>query len=205
MHKFNRRMFFLTPDGGGGGAGGEGDPKPDEIKDFGEWLKGQPESVQKAFESHTHGLKSALEAERKAVAEAEKAKKAEERERQKAAEQALAEQSKFKELAAEREKRIAAIEPELETAKKTISELTAKLAESDAVLGEILEAQTKAIKLDDATRDLLAGKTPIEQLRWIAKHGEKLGKRGLPTTPDEGASGGSLSAEEAAKLTTRTW
>lgn len=213
MKNLNRLFFLFNPDDGGGAGGGGGKPddpddggKPEDIADFSEWLKGQSESVRKAFETHTQGLKSALTDERKRAREAQKALDAQEKEKAAANEKSLQEQQKFAELAAERAKQLAKLQPELEASKREAEDAKTAAEQSEAVLKEMLDAQLKALNVDEATAELLSGKTTIEQLRWLAKHGEKLGaKKGIPRSPDDTGAGKKLTPEEAVKTLPRTW
>lgn len=215
--QLNRRMFFLAPDGDPGSGGGT-DPgkKPDEgtppePQTLEEFLKGKPdadrEALAKLFEKQTAAMKSALDKEREAREAAEKERKRIERERAKAAEDKLAQDKQFEDLAKQREARIAEIEPQLETLTKERDTARDEAKAAIAKVAELVEQQMKVLKLDEAVTELLKVKSPVEQLDWIVKHAEKLGKSGgiLPVTPKGDTTANQVSEEEARKLTARTW
>jgi chromosome segregation ATPase len=113
-----------------------------------------------------------------------------------AAEQArLAEQGDFKTIAEKAQADLAAANARLADAEAR----EAELAETREAVKAQVEAQKKALKLDDATVELLDGKTPAQQLAWLAKHAEELAKRNgvvIPTTPRETSPPGKLSEAE---------
>jgi len=214
--QLNRRMFFLAPDCDGGSGTPEPGKKPDEgtspqPDSLEAFLKDKPEAdralLKKLFEKEAGGLKSALDKEREARDAAEKDKKRIEKERAKAADEKLAEEKKFEELAAQREKRLGELEPEVTQLKADVEKHKAEAKAATDKVAELVEQQMKVLKLDDAVTELLNGKTAVEKLDWIVKHAEKLGKSAgvLPVTPKSDTDAAKVSDDEARKLTARPW
>jgi len=203
--QLNHRTFFEGDDGAGAGGGGAPDGgKPDGAKPDGDGGKPEPKTY---TEDEVKGLKTALEAEREARKAAEKGKSDRERERKAAEEKALEEQKKFQELAEARKAKLDEIEPQVQTVTQERDALKVQADDQAKVLKEFLDAEVKALKLDDATKELLSGKSEVEQLRWIAKHRETLAKgraNGAPGTPKPDGTG-SLTDEEKRKQAVKIW
>ena len=202
--QLNHRVFFEGDNGGGAGGAAVDGGKPASAKPDGDGVTPEPKTY---TEDEVKGLKSALEAEREARKAAEKGKADRERERKAAEEKSLEEQKKFQELADARKAKLDEIEPQILTATQERDALKVQADSQAAVLKEFLDAEVKALKLDDATRELLTGKTEVEQLRWIAKHRETLAKgraSGAPGTPKPDGTG-SLTDEEKRKQAVKIW
>ena len=84
----------------------------------------------------------------------------------KAKEASLREQGEYKTLAEQRAERIA--ELEAETGK--VETLTTRLDEAEAVISDLVQAGLK--DAPEYVVELLDGKTPVEQLRYLNKHRE---------------------------------
>ncbi|MCC6490684.1 MAG: hypothetical protein IT364_24575 [Candidatus Hydrogenedentes bacterium] len=206
--QLNHRVFFDGDGGGGSGGGGDGG-KPEDFN-YETWLKEQPENVRAALAKHgeesVKGLKAALDAEREARKAAEKGKADRERERKEAEEKALEEQKKFQELADARKAKLDELEPKVQTVAQERDALKAQADDQAAVLTEFLAAELKALNLDEPTKELLTGKSAVEQLRWIAKNREKLTTaKGLPGTPLGSGGNGKLTDEEKRKQAVKIW
>lgn len=194
------RMYFRVfhkDDDGAGSGGGETPPPFDLAK----WLESAPQEARDALSADTAGLKRALDAERDARKAAEKTQK--DREAAEAAEheKRLAEQNEFKTLAEERAKKLADLEPvatELESLKQNNAALEATIKTS-------VEAEIKELTLPDAIKELLSGKTLLEQHAWLTKNRETFKKdlaqraKGAPANPDPNKNGGSGQDDEAAR------
>lgn len=106
----------------------------------------------------------------------------------------LEDDKKHEELAAEQKKRADAAE---ELLKKIQSDLESEKQSREkalTVISEGVKAELKALKVPDATMELVVRLTPLEQSEWIAKHREELqksakgnGNTRLPNADAEGA------------------
>lgn len=69
-HLLHKHFLYDESAAGGGGTEDKGNGGAGTTPEFEEWLKTQPENIQKLYGDHTANLKSALEKERKANSEA---------------------------------------------------------------------------------------------------------------------------------------
>lgn len=206
------RRWFLEADDGGGSGGGEkdGDKGKDggkgddddggeskEIEDFDAWLAAQPEPVRKAHEKHVGGLKSALDAERKAKKDADKAAKEAATAKAKEAEAALEANKEFEKLATERKTKVDELEAKVAELAPEAESYKARAEAAETAVAEHVDGRLKALKLDASVVELLDGKTPVQKLAWLTKHEAKLAKGDgkLPGSPN-GDPGGETMTEE---------
>ena len=132
-NKFNLFKTFSPDDGGAGGGAPAGEtPAGDAQATWEAWLEKQPEEVRKMYETHTSGLKTALNSER------EKAKTA------------TAAQKRLQELEAAEQKRKEAELSELQKAQAKLAELEAEKAQNTQQLKTMRiksAVQVQALKL----------------------------------------------------------
>jgi hypothetical protein len=131
-------------------------------------------------------LRSEAAANRKAKKDAESATVA-------AKEKELAEQNAWKELADQRQAKLA----ELEAKTGQIEPLTEKLGRYEAMLYAQVESQLKAVP--DMFKPLLAKLDLTERIEWLVENAEKLSIVGVPTTPRPAGQMNEAGREEARK------
>lgn len=132
------------------------------------------EAFQNAIDSR---LKDRLDREaKKREAAAQKAK-------EEAEAAALAEQLKFEELADKRAGKITELEGNLTTATGDLETANSQLKRYKTALTQQLEAAKK--DLPEATLELLNRLDPVEQLEYLAKHGQSIAPKpnGVPPSP----------------------
>lgn len=195
-------------DGGGAGSGSDDGGKPDSggesIEDFAKWLAEQPQHVQDAYTSHTKGLKSALDKERERAEAAEKERKEREAEKAQAEEAALKEKGEFQKLADQQAARLKELEPELETSRDAAEKAKAEAEQAREALQKYLDAELGELKLDEAWQELLKGKSPVEQMEWLAKHKAQISKqkpKGAQPSPNGDGNAAELTEQQRRALT----
>ncbi len=120
----------------------------------------------------------------------------------------LVEQKEFEKLATDRDVAIKELEPKLATAVSELETSNEKVKALEATLGERLDAEKKALGLDDKMLELMNDKPIEEQLAWLNKHGESLrkaGPRGPGSLPNEEMKPGDMSVEERRAKTAKTF
>ena len=154
-------------------------------------LSGLTPEARKIFEETQAGMMSALKKEREANSSAAEKLAAMEKENQDRLEKQLKEQGKYKELAEERAKALAEMQPKAD-----------QLEAAQATLKQVLAAQIEQIPEDK--RSLVPDKLSTEdQLEWISQNRALLSKK-TPFNIGAGQQGGtdnggdSLTAEELA-------
>lgn len=162
------------------------------------------------MDGEVKGLKSALGKERDAAKTAAAALKKHERATAKAADTALADNKEFETLAEQRQVRIEELEPLAAQADESLKAMTARVEAAETALQSYLDAEIEGVGLPDPIRELLSGKTLIQQLEWLVKHKAEFAKssdgRTLPGSPngDQGNGGTRLTIEDRKKRTART-
>lgn len=127
-------------------------------------------------------------------------KKQEERDEkdEQARKKALKDQEQYKELADELDKKVNDLEPRLKAEKERADQLEAQLkAYADSQLESVPEVY----------RDLLASLPVVDQVEWLNKNRDKLGKErpnGVPPTP-EGQGTPKVTDDERRRRTARTF
>jgi hypothetical protein len=174
--------FYLDADGGAGGGTPPTDPPADsDPKDFDAWLKGQDEKIRAMFDQHVSGLKSALSSERDARKKLEDAEKTAQKEREQLEQEALVKNQEWQKLAEQREARIKELEP--------MSSEMESLKAANTRYAEVIQAQLAGLRkgLPEHIIALLDRLEPLDQLDYIAKNSDALGKKGAlgvdPTPP----------------------
>lgn len=119
-----------------------------------------------------------------------------ERKAQEAEEAKLAENEEYKTLAEKRAERILELAP-LES---QVKDLEAERDQYRDALQAHVDATLKGVP--DYVRDALAGKSPIEVMEYVSKHGESFRKQGASGVPDSPNPNGDhkMSDEEKRKL-----
>lgn len=118
------------------------------------------------------------------------------RKAQEAEEAKLAENEQYRELADKRAERLLELEP----LEPRIKEVEAERDQYRDALQSHVDAMTKDIP--EHVRELLTGKSPIETLAWLDKHGESFRKSGATGVPDTPSPNGEhkMSDEEKRRL-----
>lgn len=211
-HAFPHSLL-RAPDDGGNPGGGQDPPKDDgkggtpNPVDFDAFLKTQPKEVQDAHAAHVRGLKTALDAERKAAAD--HAAKAAELERLKKAQEdeALAKQGEYKTLAEQRAAKLAELEQSQSAMTKQIEEATKAREAAEAALTAQVDALLKELNLPKAVVELLEGKSALEKQQWLTANAGEFKKPGafLPPAPGNPGSGQTLTEEQRRSRAAKTW
>lgn len=211
-HAFPHSLL-RAPDDGGTPGGGQEPPKDDgkggtpNPVNFDEFLKTQPKEVQDAHAAHVRGLKTALDAERKAAAD--HAAKAAELERLKKAQEdeALAKQGEYKTLAEQRAAKLAELEQAQSAMTKQIEEATKAREAAEAALTAQVDALLKELNLPKAVVELLEGKSALEKQQWLTANAGEFKKPGafLPPAPGNPGSGQTLTEEQRRARAAKTW
>jgi len=211
-HAFPHSLL-RAPDDGGNPGGGQDPPKDDgkggtpNPVDFDAFLKTQPKEVQDAHAAHVRGLKTALDAERKAAAD--HAAKAAELERLKKVQddEALAKQGEYKTLAEQRATKVAELEQAQAAMTKQIEEATKAREAAETAIAAQVDAMVKELNLPKPVLDLLEGKTALEKQQWLTANAGEFKKPGatFPPAPNNNGGGDTLTEEQRRARAAKTW
>jgi len=182
-------------------AQGNGEPRSDPItiEDFDKWLASQPPEVQSAYQTHTSGLRSALQSERDRAKQLEREKADRARAEKDAEAQRLEEQQKWEELAKQRQTEL----DELRAQVQELEPLSAQVERYMTALGSYLEAARDGVPTHII--ELLDKMDPVDQLTYITEHADALIPQennrgsGPPKTPRARERGDTLTEDERRK------